>query len=88
MFMNLPPRLGENNNKICKLRNLIYGLRQSSGACIECFGSTIKGHGYIHGNPDGNLEEEVFMNLQPRFREKLNNNKTCKLKNSIYGLIS
>ena len=35
---------------------------------------------------NGDLEDEVFMNLLPRFEEKLGSNKVCKLKNSLYGL--
>ena len=35
---------------------------------------------------DGNLEEEVFMDLPPSFKEKLGKEKVYRLKKSLYGL--
>ena len=35
---------------------------------------------------NGDLEEEVFMDLPPGFEEKLEKKKVCRLKKSLYGL--
>ena len=35
---------------------------------------------------NGDLEEEVFMDLPPGFEKSLGTNKVCSLKKSLYGL--
>ena len=46
--MDLPPRFGDNgiNNLVCKLKQSLYGLKQSPTAWFERLTRTIKGHSF------------------------------------------
>lgn len=39
-----------------------------------------------HAFQNGNLEEEVFMDLPPGFEKEFGNGKVCRLVKALYGL--
>ena len=52
--MSLPPGFEEHlgEGKVCRLRNSLYGLKQSPRAWFERFGKAVKGHGYTQSQAD------------------------------------
>ena len=54
VFMSLPPGFEEifGQDKVCKLRKSLYGLKQSPRTWFECFGKAVKSYGYHHSQAD------------------------------------
>ena len=52
--MNLLPRFEEKlgSNKVCKLKNSLYGLKQSPRTWFERFGKTVRNCGYCQSQAD------------------------------------
>ena len=55
--MQIPPRFGtvDNVNKVCKLRESLYGLKQSPRAWFDKFAKAVKKFGYLQGQSDHTL---------------------------------
>ena len=54
--MNIPPRFeGNTSNKVCKLKNALYWLKQSPRAWFERFAKVMKEFGYKQSQDDHTL---------------------------------
>ena len=55
VYMQPPPDLSVNSNKVCHLRRVLYGLKQAPRAWFAKFSSTISRLGYMASNYDSTL---------------------------------
>ena len=55
VYMQPPPGLSVESNKVCHFRRALYGLKQGSGAWFANFSSTISRLGYMASHYDSAL---------------------------------
>ena len=55
VYMQPPPSLSVNSNKVCHLRHALYGLKQAPQAWFTKFSSTISRLGYMASHYDSAL---------------------------------
>ena len=52
LFIRLPPEFENGRNKVCKLKNALYSLKQSPRAWFNRFGKIVKTYGYMQSQAD------------------------------------
>ena len=55
VYMQLPPSLSVDSNKVCHLRHALYGLKQAPWAWFAKFSCTISRLGYMVNHYDSDL---------------------------------
>ena len=69
---------------VCRLKNYLYGLKQSPRKWYQIFDTDIRGLGFTRSKED-HCVQEIYMKKPKGFAVKGKKEMVCKLKKSLYG---